>query len=377
MSDTQNQERELMKKAGLKLHKHSIDDYDFTSKDGKQLSLFNLLEEKDKQYSNIFDLYDAAPKVVWRVTKKLKKENGDHKPMERQFNFRGVDYQVTVTPAQIKTKKLDSDGGPIWKVILPRRREELVEESIRKIAADGQGRFIEGYFSVYFSMRQVQRVLKTMKQTLNLGEIRESIEILSKSNIEIQTVDKTEKVNSPFFMAVGLVSRDEWVKEKDDAVCAVSFNTLIDKAVRSGEYRRYNYIKAAQYDSLASWIYKRLCRNFKQADSMQLYGIWLSTIVHDSPMSKDQRLRKSREELKKALDKLKDGDDIASWEEVEIKYDKNRKDKILDVKFLIRASSALIRDIIVANKKQSVAKKEIQRDELPGKFKVLREKLER
>ncbi|MGI8545365.1 MAG: hypothetical protein ACR2MD_18060 [Aridibacter sp.] len=117
-----------------------------------QLKLLELINPSEKDYSNTIELYDFIPKYVWGKAERI--QGKFLEPIEREFNCRGQSYQVRIAPARIK----DADG--ISRDYFPGKREELVEDALRKIATAGQGIFLDDEAGVTFTLYQLQQELK-------------------------------------------------------------------------------------------------------------------------------------------------------------------------------------------------------------------------
>lgn len=108
-----------------------------------QLSLFNLFEN-EKEFSHTIELYDFMPKFV---RGKVERVAGVFlHSIEREFECRGKKYLLTVIPASIK----DANGKE--KYYYPAKREEIVEDALRKIMAEGNGIFLDGEAGVSFTI---------------------------------------------------------------------------------------------------------------------------------------------------------------------------------------------------------------------------------
>lgn len=98
-----------------------------------QLTLFELLLPQEKGLSNTIELYDFIPKYHWG---KVERIGGEFlRSLEREFECRGQKYKVKIRPASIE----DKDGKERY--YYPSKREELVEDALRKFVAEGQGIF--------------------------------------------------------------------------------------------------------------------------------------------------------------------------------------------------------------------------------------------
>ena len=115
-----------------------------------QMSLFDLLND-EKDFSHTIELYDFMPKYFWGKAERI---DGVYLPrLEREFECRSRKYTLTLFPASIE----DSSGNE--KYHYPAKREEIVEDALRKIMADGKGIFLDGEAGVSFSLYEVQKEL--------------------------------------------------------------------------------------------------------------------------------------------------------------------------------------------------------------------------
>lgn len=116
---------------------------DFKQSKPLQLTLFEMVLPEDKDYSNTIEFYDFIPKYVCG---KVKRIDGEFlRELEREFICKGNKYTVTIFPAKIK----ESNGKS--RDYFPSRREELVEDALRKIAVEGQSLYLDELASVSFN----------------------------------------------------------------------------------------------------------------------------------------------------------------------------------------------------------------------------------
>jgi hypothetical protein len=75
------------------------------------------------------------PKYVWG---KVERVGGVYLPtLRREFECRGRKYSLEIAPARI------TDGDKEIECF-PSKREEMVEDALRKMMAEGQGIFLDG-----------------------------------------------------------------------------------------------------------------------------------------------------------------------------------------------------------------------------------------
>lgn len=142
-----------------------------------QLSLFELLNPEEKRFSNTIELYDFIPKYHWGKVQRINGKFLDS--LEREFECRGKKYKVKIRPASID----DKDG--VERYYYPSKREELVEDALRKFVAKGQGVFLDDQAGVTFSLYQLQQELKRNGHTYNKNELKDALLICARTNITI------------------------------------------------------------------------------------------------------------------------------------------------------------------------------------------------
>jgi hypothetical protein len=106
------------------------------------------LLDNEKDFSHTVELYDFTPKYVWG---KVERVGGVFLPrLEREFECRGKKYKLTLFPASIEDEK----GGE--KYHYPAKREEIVEDALRKLIAEGSI-FLDGEAGVSFTLYRLQK----------------------------------------------------------------------------------------------------------------------------------------------------------------------------------------------------------------------------
>ena len=167
--------------------------------------LCNKEEERDS-LSNAVDLWDSVPRYSVSRQAMTKARNEKHekgttlKKHTTTFQYRGRAYTCTITPARIDD--LDAEERDYY----PSATEELVEDALRKLAADQQAGFFDrpNYRSgVVFSLYALREELKRRGHTRSYQEVRQALDIMSGSIIEITGQDESGRevlVRSPIFL---------------------------------------------------------------------------------------------------------------------------------------------------------------------------------
>lgn len=142
-----------------------------------QLDLFELLGLENRSYSRTIELYDFIPKYVWG---KVERINGVFlKSLEREFECRGKRYTVTIAPASVK----DKNGKERY--YYPSQREEAVEDALRKLVTEGQGKFLDDQAGAIFTLYQLQQTLKQTGHSYSYDQIKEALYVCAKTNLGV------------------------------------------------------------------------------------------------------------------------------------------------------------------------------------------------
>ncbi len=306
-----------------------------------QMSLPFIFEEPQPEYSRTIELYDAIPKYYWgRISTKDRKAGQFLDSINREFVFKGENYKVKISPARIETTK----GHEMD--YYPGEKEELVEDALRKMACDGQGIFLDDHAGVIFTLYELQQELKKMGHNYNIRQIKEALFICQGSRITLKTGDERSVLSSQIFETVGLNTKEDWKGKGKKTKCFVRFNALVTKSIREKTFRQLNYKECMSYNRvLARWFHKRINHVYIQAGYNTPYTIRLSTIIRDSGVKKEERLRNNLTRVREALDEMKEKGVIHNY--IEERIIESRK--IIDVKFIINPSMNFILDMKKSN----------------------------
>ena len=287
---------------------------------------FQFVDEKDRKYSNTIELYDAVPKYFWGKSKRV--QGKFLNSIVRQFKFRGVEYEVELLPARIKTE----GGGE--KDYFPGKREELVEDALRKFASDGstRGVFLDNEAGVVFSLYELQDELKRSGHHYSYEQLKTALYILRRSSlvIKVRGVDGESVFDSSPFKEIGMREWEAARKDGKRTKIFVQFNRLVTNSIKNKTFRQYNYNRCMGYKfNLARWLEKRMSHIYLQASVLDPYTIRVSTIFRDSSMSADMEMRNKIKALEKVLKEMMEKEVV---ERYEIKRIKGARNKILDAK---------------------------------------------
>ena len=319
----------------------NLNDYDQSRP--MQLTLFELLLPQERGLSNTIELYDFIPKYHWG---KVERIGGEFlRALEREFECRGQKYKVKIRPASIE----DKDG--MERYYYPSKREELVEDALRKFIAEGQGVFLDDAAGVTFSLYQLQEELRRNGHSYNKQEIKDALLICARTNITVTSEDGSAVLVSNLFETVGLQTRESWKGTGQKTRAFVRFNALVSKSIQSRTFRQINYEKVMSYKTvIARQLHKRMSHHYIQASISNPYHILLSTIIRDLGLTLYDRLRDNLRDVQIALDEMKLKDVLLSYK-IEKVLENSKRSKLLNAKFILIPNPMFAGEVTRANKR--------------------------
>jgi len=327
---------------------------------GQQLDLFRSFlcnsENERARLSNTFDLWDSVPRyaVSRQQMEKIRKAKGFLDLRQVEFHYRGATLKTIIQAARVLDEKTGTS-----KDYYPSASEELIEDALRKIAADQQNAFFDKpnfRSGVVFTLYMLRDELKKRGHTRSYQEIVLSLQILARSTIEIRTMDGKGGEGfavSSYFSALSAVSKGS-LAEDPNAKWIVQFHPLVTQEIDALTYRQFNYAQMMNHKTqLARWLHKQLSLKFTFASLITPFEIRYSTIRRDSALLDGySRARKAIEALDAALDELMTARVLS-------KLNKNPvlglRGKIEDVIYILFASSDFSHDMKASNKRKQLA----------------------
>lgn len=316
----------------------------------KQLSLFqsflcNSDSERDK-FSNTIELWDGVPKYfISRQEMTKQRERGLLPTVDRDFEYRGRIFTVRVRPARLT----DEEGND--KEFYPSAREELVEDALRKIAAEQHYGFLETQESgTVFTLHMLRKELQRRGHSLSYQEVVESLDIMAGARIEIVAADGSGDYKSPILAGLLRVSRHRY-REDPKARWVAHFNPLVTRSIQALNFRQFDYHTMMSHTTqLSRWLHKRLAHNYINAHLMQPYTILFSTVQRDSGLLEYTRQRDAIRKLDESLEELRSKGMLMSFSREDRRGERGR---ILDVAYTITPDPRFVSQIKAANKRQS------------------------
>jgi hypothetical protein len=288
-----------------------------------QLSLFGATS---KAHINYIALYDLAPRFAQRNAKMA---GTILTSIKREFPFGEELYKVTVTPARIT----DSEGNE--RDVLPGEREQLVEDVVRKFAAERLFLGSQNEVTAVFSVYAIQKELSRHNHTFSRQEIKEALQILHKSTIEItRVVDPKSKKPKPVLSAAAfpvLMFRDE---NDSESQASVQLNPLVAQGIKALVYEQVNYDWMMKIKGqLPRWVFKNVSLMLADNESNRNTVEIRASEIGNSSGSNWQRSRQMLAEVTRAIQKLKDLDVIEAFVATPMMSGKKKDDVVFSIQF--------------------------------------------
>lgn len=332
-----------------------------------QMSLFqsflcNTTEERN-QLSNTIALWDSIPRfsVSRQAMTKMRSAEGRLRMLKLDFQYQGDPWRVVITPARFEAEDPDRPGETMEIDFYPSANEELVEDALRKIAAEQrQGFFDKGNFrsGAVFSLHTLREELSRRGHTRSFQEIIISLNILAKSTIEIFSPEgKGGAAVSAYLPALAAVTREDWSADPS-ARWAVQFHPLVTQSIDQVTYRQFNYhVMMTHKAQLARWIHRQLALKFTFAAHGRTFDMYYSTIERDSCLLYGiQTTRRRFEAVEEALAELQENKVLMYYE---VEHRRGARNKLEDAKYVLAPSLEFIAEMKAANKRLQIASKEV------------------
>lgn len=337
--------------------------------EGQQLDLFRTFlcngDDERTRLSNTFDLWDSVPRyaVSRQQMDKTRKERGFLDLHQIEFQYRGTSLKTTIQAARV----LDEKTGKS-KDYYPSASEELIEDALRKIAADQQNAFFDQpnfRSGVVFTLYMLREELRKRGHSRSYQEIVLSLQILARSTIEIRAVDGKGGEGfavSSYFSALSAVSKNK-LADDPQSKWIVQFHPLVTQEIDALTYRQFNYAQMMTHKmQISRWLHKQLSLKFTFASIITPFEMRFSTIKRDSALFEGYiRQRKAIEALDTALDELVTAKVLTRFDKKPILV---ARGKVEDVIYTLFASPDFSHDMKAANKRKQIAEQVVSKTKL-------------
>lgn len=306
-----------------------------------QLSLFRLLDQKkEANYSQTVELYDFMPKYVWG---KMARVNDLFlRTVERVFVCRDKRYRLRMQPARIQNK------AGVEKEFYLSKKEELVEDALRKMAIFGDAYYLDNKMGFCFNINQLMNELKKSGHTYSRTQIIHSLQVLALTRFTLTSEDAGDNETYIFspIETFGLKGVD------DETHTFVRFSSLVTKSIDENTFRLSDYKVLMSYKNvIARQLHKRMGHHFVQANYAEFYEISLTTILRDFGLSPQKSLTSNLDDVMIALEEMYTKNSIMQFSADEKTYDVKRRNMLTNVKFKLHPSESFLNNVRIGNEK--------------------------
>lgn len=304
-----------------------------------QLSLFETTDNRQANYTALFDL---APRYLQRAERK--KDSGYLDGVYREFTFNGEKYTLSITPARIRDTATGTERDE-----LPGEREQLVEDVIRKLASDGLSLGEQEEVMTTFSVYQICGELQKHRHTFSKAEVKEALQILHRSVIEItKVVQKGEKKQKAIVSASvfpTLIMRDE---TDPDSKAYVQLNPFLAQAIKSLAFEQVDYEWMMQIKGqMTRWVFKSISLELAGSDELPEFMEVRASDIAKNHGTQWSRWRDMLAQVHKSVTQLVDVKMISDFTARDVMVGKKKEDVI----YTLRFSPEFLRDRSLARAK--------------------------
>jgi hypothetical protein len=340
--------------------------------DEEQLELLAPWYTQNTRESRTLDFFDAIPKYPFAVTTGIPKPER----IEVPFTLRGKKYTAFVAPAQITDARTRQE-----RLVFPGSREELVERALRFIAVQQIARTRltpdaetgRQAITVFFTLSMIRRHLEELGHGFKLSEIKEALDILSDTSIEVRLDSDGEpgQAKRRRFMKGTILSNytgdfPEGDCTGEDSRAAMTFHPLATQAILGLAFYPINQLRVGKLKRpLARWLTTRMSHNYRQARKNSFvqnegYHISLKTILEERGLSREARLWDNLKSVRDALMEMKKRrilSEMQPFAEELIHAPSKGRPKIVDAIWTLYASAEFVDEIIGGNKQMKQAQR--------------------
>ena len=341
--------------------------------DEVQLELLAPWYTQNTSESRTLDFFDAIPKYPFSVTTTIEKSER----IEVPFTLRGKKYTAEIVPARIKDAQTDQE-----RLVFPGGREELVERALRFIAVQQIAKTKltpdletgRQAVTVFFTLSMLRRHLEGLGHGFRLSAIKEALDILSDTLIEIrlEADDEPGQSKRRRFMKGTILSNytgdfAEGDSTGEDSRAAMTFHPLATQAILGLAFYPINQLRVGKLKRpLARWLTTRMSHNYRQARKNSFvqnegYHISLKTILEERGLSREARLWDNLKSVREALTEMTTRrilSEMHPFDEELIHAPSKGRPKIVDAIWTLYASAEFVDEIIGGNKQMKQAMKQ-------------------
>lgn len=275
----------------MKKKLNDVTSQDFIQTESQKTALFGLVNQRtEMDYANAVEFLACLPRFLRRKKNWARFTEVETAVLKFETTHDHVNYEIQLSPATIERKNKEGKIEEIF--IWPGEREEKVESAIMRIASDGgllqqatrthQSSNKKPIYGCYFSVHRIQKELEKIGKGAHPDDIKEAIEVMSKSALKIKSLSGNGQDIQEFSSAV---FPQKYISGKAtghrDDKCYVTFHPLLNAAIEAMSYRPYQFVEVERQKGLARYIHMRLMMRFSYAADGRTYTLRVRKLLND------------------------------------------------------------------------------------------------
>lgn len=307
-------------------------------------------------YSNALTFWDSLPKFFIHRRKQamLRSDAGTLEEVTQEFEVNGEKGCITLLPAYNKK------DNKRFEYFLS-EEEEVLEQVLRKIFVQQNTSFKEDgkrLYGVRFTLKMLQRELKSIKRTRSITEIKTALVNLRRASFIVKCGNLTHE--GSIISNLYEVNKSAYEDDSSEMWFATFSETIAD-SINQLLYRQFNYTKTLHIKSqVGRWLYKKMSTEFincsvmtspiAQGKALDTWKVSLATIVKESCLFYGKPVKEVSRLIKNALNEMVKQSLIADFESENVLEGR----KCIDVEFSLKITSDFVKEMkqFNLNKKQ-------------------------
>lgn len=344
----------------------------FNSKAHDELMLRQLhLFSSTNNLGNTLADWDLIPRFIHDKNQKTVSSDDLKKEGFRVLSL-ACGAKNVIHPTQIS---FSSKNGNDLKFVYPGTRESLIEECLIDFAKNGEFtiergepgyRVSDGVLGVYFTLYQLRKALTERGKQYKLDELKEGLEVLMRASYQyLPTGDAKQAEQEGGYIIskkTSILKPSKSPSKRDDRIIHVEFDTSASKRILHGHYRSYDAKCSMSMKSpIARHLYKHFTHHWQQANNKGQTGSYQEIMQNEAilasgvPLSSNVSKRKTV--MLKAINELVSSGIIQEFVESRDVAPVKLGKKIIDVIFVVRPTSKLIKQQINGFKRMQESKR--------------------
>lgn len=344
--------------------------------------LYNKADDREL-ISNAISIWDVLPRFA---AERLNQKEQLPDTFESEFELGNERCKLVLTPGtsyrmQHKNNKLSVEPGSSTRRY-PGGREQSVEQALIKIACDqAEAKKLEDGETVYtvgFSIKRLQDVLRTFGSTYKHSQIREALDILSSTMMTVYDSDGIHIRRHPMMPGFDCISPNGRANTSPTAQWVAQLHPIVSNSIRNAAYRQFNLSQLCGRKSYGAYLLKQIVLHATNISTEIPHRIRYSELRQLTSGLNYARPRDGIDYLERELKQMVSTGCLSHYqrEDQRVKKAGGGRPAIVDATFILYASPDLITQIKRASRRQEITEQHLllprsQRSQRHPKIQIL------